>query len=138
LLDNVYYIYMMLIVRFILTLGILVACVAVISIVWPRFTNKPRPAPLTQIYEAVKQTPLGEQTANVLGVTTDTVPPMDIQVVAGDIFKAAANSAKQKAQEFMISRVLIQFMKQYENLSDNDKTFVRANICQPEATQSAR
>ena len=46
--------------------------VSVVSVLWPRFSDTPPPAPIATIGNIVSQTPVGQAIENVLGASTQS------------------------------------------------------------------
>ncbi|KKU80876.1 MAG: hypothetical protein UY08_C0007G0014 [Candidatus Gottesmanbacteria bacterium GW2011_GWA1_47_8] len=58
------------------SLLLMLATVAGGSIIWPKFSNQPRPEPLEQIHNVVKDTSLGKSFATILGVSSQSAEPL--------------------------------------------------------------
>lgn len=111
------------------------AAISIASLLWPKFTTKPSPPALTQVRQAVEQTPLGKQAADVLGVS-DNQPtaPVNIKDWAVAQGNAIVSNIAESASQVVVSQVAKQIVGQVSTLPDSQKTELRQILC---ATQSA-
>lgn len=110
--------------------GVLV--VAVMSVVWPRFSTDPRPEALTRVHDAVLETPLGMNLENVLGVSADSSgQPMSVSAVVATGTNAVVDAVKKSAQRAVTSKILESLAGQFQHLTDEEKAAFRAQICEP-------
>ncbi len=109
--------------------------ISVASLLWPKLTSKPSPAALSQVRQAVEQTPLGKQAADVLGVT-DNQPttPINVQDWAVAQGNAIVSSIAQSASQAVVSQVVKQIVGQVNTLPDSQKAELQQILC---ATPSA-
>lgn len=109
--------------------------ISIASLLWPKITDKPSPAPLTQVRKLVEQTPIGKQAADVLGVS-DTAPsgPINVRDWAVAQGNAIVSNIEQKASQAVMSQVVSQIVTQIDKLPDPQKQELQQVLC---ATQSA-
>lgn len=113
----------------------LVIGVAGASLLWPKFTNKPIPAPLAQVRSVVQQTPLGQQASQVLGESTDGHPgPVNLSEWAATQGNAIVTNIEQSASHAVVSGVVRQLIGQIDTLPQDQKAQLQQILC---ATQSA-
>jgi len=120
-------------IRFIAVLALSAAAVGVGSVAWPRFTDKPRPELLEKAYTITKNTPLGEKTAQVLGVT-DSIQPIDPAKFANTLVSSASSVVEKKVETIIATQAVLQLMRQINKLDPSQQEEIRSLIC---STQSA-
>ena len=101
------------------------------SLLWPKFTTAPRPKLLQQVHDVVVKTPPGEQAAQVLGVSTDDVQPINLGEVANTIVANIKTAAQKRAQTIIMAQVTAQLTNQYEKLSKDQQVQLQQIICKP-------
>lgn len=110
-----------------------VAAVTLASLLWPKFSNRPRPEPLTKVREMVVETPLGREVASLLGVADESgVGSVDLTTTAASLAGSVASTVSQKAQETVVSGIVTQMLRQYETLPQPQKEKVQEAVCQSE------
>ena len=116
--------------QFILTLAASVAVISGTSLLWPRFTSKPSPEPLTKVREVVLQTDVGRQAAQILGVSdTNTIEPVNVSSVAGSVVSNALTNVQQQVQDAATREVIIQVVKKIETLNPSQQEEIKKAIC---------
>lgn len=119
--------------RFILALTIGVTALGSGSLMWPRLTDRPRPKALQSVHDLVLRTSVGQNAANVLGVTDEAnVEPINIGSVVGGAVLGAKTAVQNRLRTMIVGNAVNQLNRQFENLSDDQKTFVRQALCEPE------
>ncbi len=107
---------------------------ALASLLWPRFSDQPRPAALNQIRDMVMRTPLGFQTATVLGVSDESnLQRFNMQSTMGDLTASAASAVQQRAQTILTIQAVKQLSQQFKQLPPDQQEQIKQIICQPEA-----
>lgn len=120
-------------VKFIVVLVIAFFIAGFVSIAWPYITTAPRPAPLTALYSVVSQTPLGENTARVLGASTNgSTTPINISTVGKSVTSSVVAAAQHKAQEIITTHAVRELTKQFQTLPDDQKKQIQEVICKPQ------
>lgn len=95
-------------------IGLAIA-LSVSSLLWPKVTSKPMPDALVQVKHAVEQTPIGKQTADVLGVSDDQTPePINIGDWAVAQGNAIISNITESATDAVVSSVAKQIGKNEE------------------------
>ena len=103
-----------------------------VSLLWPKLTTQQRPAVLTQLRSAVIKTPLGNEMAQVLGVTDEThTEPINVSSAAASVVSSLTATVEQKAQQAVAERVAQQLVKQFDQLSADQKKQIKEMICKP-------
>lgn len=129
---------MFLIGRFIVGLLFTGVVLSLVSIGWPRFTTSSRPEPLQKVHDAVKDTPLGRQVSQVLGVSTEENPkPIDVQSLIVQMKDWAAGKIQEKTDEVITRQAINQINQRFNRLSEKEKMILHAAIC-GEASSSAK
>jgi len=101
------------------------------SLVWPRVTSQPRPQLLQEVHDAVIKTPQGEQAAQVLGVTTDNVQPVNLGQIAGTIGNDIKTAAQKRAQTIITAQIVGQLSNGYDKLPKDQQQQLQQIICKP-------
>ncbi|MBU1327434.1 hypothetical protein KKB64_02960 [Patescibacteria group bacterium] len=120
-----------------LAAALIVGIIAIgVSLLWKRFTDRPRPPPITQLHEMILNTELGQGAASVLGVEDDErVKKIDPVSLTNSIMNDVIKSVEIKLKETVTQQVTTQLIKQYENLPENQQSAMKEMICKP-ATSS--
>ncbi len=116
---------------FVLALVVSVFTLSGGSLLWPKFTAAPRPQLLQQVHDIVVKTPPGEQAAQVLGVSTDDVQPINLGEVANSVVTNIKTAAQKRAQTIIMAQVTSQLTNQYEKLSKDQQEKLQQIICTP-------
>lgn len=104
--------------------------ISIASLVWPKVTAQPRPKQLTQVREMVMQTQVGQNMAQVLGVTDeDSVKPMSVGEFVQEQATAVVSNVADSAQHAVTSQVLVQLAKKFNELPKEEQDQFRALIC---------
>ncbi|MBI3560007.1 hypothetical protein HY087_02685, partial [Candidatus Gottesmanbacteria bacterium] len=75
--------------------------VAVGSLVWPRFTNKPQPQALEQVRNTVLGTQIGQSAAELLGARSDGGKPLNFSDTVSSAAGVVTSSVEQKVQQII-------------------------------------
>lgn len=103
-----------------------------VSLLWKKFTDRPRPEPITQLHDMVLNTKLGQDAASVLGVEDDErVKKIDPVSLTNSIMNDVIRSVEIKLKETVTQQVTTQLIKQYENLPEGQRSAMKEMICQP-------
>lgn len=102
------------------------------SLLWPRITSEPRPEALTKIREITIETSVGQNLAAVLGVTDEAgITPTNVNDVVTTGANVAIDAVTKSAQHAVTTRLMETFIKQFNDLSEDEKATFRAQICAP-------
>lgn len=106
--------------------------ISIASLVWPKVTTQPRPKQLTQVREIVMQTQVGQNMAQVLGVTDEAaVKPMSVGEFVQEQATAVVSNVADSAQHAVTSQVLMQLAKKFNALPKDEQEQFRTLICAP-------
>lgn len=109
--------------------------ISIASLVWPKVTAQPRPKQLTQVREMVMQTQVGQNMAQVLGVTDEaSVKPMSVGEFVQEQATAVVSNVADSAQHAVTSQVLVQLSRKFNELPKDQQEQFRAFICVPPVT----
>ncbi len=104
------------------------------SLIWPRLTKQPRPAPLQQVRDVVVKTPVGQQAANVLGVSDDkNVQPIDVAKAISGAIGAGEQAVAQRIQYVIVQKAVNQLESQIDKLPKDQRSQIRQQLCTPPA-----
>ncbi len=110
--------------------------VSTASLIWPRFTEQPRPPQLEKVREVVMQTPVGQQAATVLGVAdSGSIEPINISSLAGTLTQQAGSAVTEKVAQEVTSRAVSQIISQIDKLPEDQRQILQSAICQPTPQQ---
>lgn len=99
--------------KFVSVFGIALIALVLVTLLWPRFSDAPRPQPLARLNEIIRGTPAGQNAAAVLGVSTDeNVQKLTPQVIIGSIVTAAEN----RALDIVITNVVRTITQRFRDL----------------------
>ncbi len=102
------------------------------SILWPRLTNQPRPAPLEQVHNIVKDTSLGKSLARVLGVSqTQSVEPVNVTLEASKLTASIMKTAKERTAKIVVTQAVKQVISQIGNLPASQQAQIHELLCSP-------
>jgi hypothetical protein len=123
--------------RFILALAVAITALGSGSLLWPRLSDEPRPKALQTVHDLVLKTTVGQNAANVLGVSDEAnVQKIDFGVMASSAIGSAKSAVQQRVRTVVVTNAVNQLDRQFDNLSDEQKTYVRRAICEPQDTSS--
>lgn len=105
--------------------------VAAGSIAWPRITNQPRPEPLDQVNNFVKDTSLGKSFANFLGVSSPSAEPINVASEASKLTANIIKSAQERAAKIVVTQAVRGLLAQIGNLPPEDQTQIHDLLCTP-------
>ena len=102
------------------------------SLAWPRLTSQPAPKILQDVKNIVIKTPIGAQTANVLGVSDEThIKPINLGEVATGAVGQVKTAVENRIQAIIVGNAVNQLHQQFERLSPDQKTQIQEIICKP-------
>lgn len=107
------------------------AGVALISILWPKFTARPEPQALEQIRNTVLGTEIGQKATALLGVTNDHPQPLNFSDTVSSVAGMVTTSVEQKVSQIVSDQVAAQVIKQYQQLPEIQQDHVVEMICKP-------
>ncbi len=119
------------IIKYILVAMIGAGVVALVSLLWPKFTVKPEPQALEQVRNTVLGTEIGQNTANLLGVSNNGGQVLNISDTVSSVAGAITSSVEERVQSIISEQVAAQVVKQYEQLPVPQQDLVTEIICKP-------
>jgi hypothetical protein len=119
--------------RFFLALSVAIVALGSGSLMWPRLSDKPRPKVLQDIHDLVLKTSVGQNAANVLGVSDESnVQKLDFGVMASTAVTNTKTAVQNRVRTVVVTNAVNQLNRQFDNLSEDQKTYVRQAICEPQ------
>jgi hypothetical protein len=86
------------------------------------------------VHDLVLKTSAGQNAANVLGVSDEAnVQKPDFGQMASGAVGGAKSALQQRVRTVVVTNAVNQLNRQFDNLSDDQKTYVRQAICEPES-----
>lgn len=100
-------------VKFVSVFGITLLLLMLVTLMWPRFFDVPRPGPLASLNAFLRNTPVGQNTANVLGVSTeDSVQKLTPQSIVASV----VTTAEQRALDVAITHIVREITRRFRDL----------------------
>lgn len=107
--------------------------VSIASLVWPRLTVQPRPAPLEKVREIVIQTEIGKNAAEILGVASpSSVTRINPSQIARTAVESVVTTVEKRAQEVVVENAVKQLSNQFNGLPQEQKQQIQSVICKPQ------
>lgn len=119
------------IIKYVLVASASAGVVALISLLWPRFTTKPKPQSLESVRSAVFGTEIGKNAADLLGVSQGDIKPINLSDAVSSVAGAVTSSVEQKVAQIVSDQVASQVVKQYNQLPVPQQDRVVEMICKP-------
>lgn len=119
------------IIKYALVAMIGAGVVALVSLLWPKFTVKPEPQALEQVRSTVLGTEIGQNAANLLGVANNGGQVLNLSDTASSVAGAITSSVEERVQSIIAEQIAAQVVKQYEQLPAAQQTHVTEIICKP-------
>lgn len=119
------------IIKYTLVVMIGAGVVALVSLLWPKFTVKPEPQVLEQVRNTVLGTEVGQNTASLLGVTNSGGQVLNLSDTVSSVAGAITSSVEERVQSVISEQVAAQVVKQYEQLPEAQQIIVTEIICKP-------
>ena len=130
---------MELVVQLVLAIAVFGVTLSGGSLVWPKITSAARPKLLQEVHDSVIKTPIGNQAANVLGVTDDkTVQPINLGNIANNAWNGIKNAAQKRATTIVMSQVTQQLNNQYQKLPKDQQKTLQEIICKTATSSASR
>lgn len=118
--------------RFFLALMVAVTTFAGGSLLWPRLTTRPRPKLLQDVHDLVLRTPVGQHSADVLGVSDETtVEPINIGAVVGSVVNGAKTAIQKRVQTVVVTNAVNSLSRRFESLPPEQKEQIQEILCKP-------
>ena len=87
------------------------------------------PPRLEAVRKAVLGTEIGQNTAQFLGVSEDSVTPIDVSQTVSSVAGVVTSSVEQRVSKIVSDQIAAQVVKQYEQLPVLQKDQVMEIIC---------
>lgn len=116
---------------------IIVSIVAVIvlgggSLLWVRFTARPRPKLLQDVRDTVINTAAGRQAADALGVSNESeVTPINVGQTVTSGVSGVKQAVQDRIQTIIVQNAVRQLEERLEHLSPQQQKYVQEIICTP-------
>ncbi|HUD20221.1 MAG TPA: hypothetical protein VMR81_07295 [Patescibacteria group bacterium] len=120
--------------NFIFALIVSVITLAGGSLLWPRLTAQKRPSIIQQVHDVVLKTSIGEQSANVLGVSDEAhVKPLNAGQIVSGVVGAAEGAVQSRIQTIIVKNAVNQLTAQFDKLPADQKQEIQQALCKPPA-----
>ena len=120
------------VIQFILAIAVATTSLAGGSLVWPRFTSQERPKLLQEVHDLVIRTPVGQETAQVLGVSDEThVEPINVGQAVGAAFNGVRTAVQNRVQTIIVGNAVNQLSAQFDRLPIEQKEQIQQILCKP-------
>jgi len=118
--------------QFILSTAISLSILAGGSIAWPRITTAPRPKLLDDVHNMVMRTPVGQQTANVLGVSDEqNIQPINVSAIVFGGLNSVKDAVQQRVQATIVGNAVNELNRRFDSLPVEQKQQIQSIICRP-------
>jgi hypothetical protein len=118
--------------RFIMAVTVAITALGSGSLMWPRLTDRPRPTFLQTVHDMVRKTSVGQNAANVLGVSDEAnIQKIDVGQMASSAVSNAKAAVQNRVRTVVVTNAVNQLNMQFANLSEEQQTYVRQAICEP-------
>jgi hypothetical protein len=120
------------VMQFILALAVAATSLAGGSLVWPRLTTQARPKLLQNVHDVVIKTPVGQQTAQVLGVSNEAqVEPINIGKTVAGAVEGVRGAIQNRVQTVVVGNAVNQLTTQFDRLPQEQKENIQQILCKP-------
>lgn len=107
--------------------------VSAISLLWPRLTAQPRPAPLEKVHEIILGTQVGQEAAETLGVASPSaITPINPGQIARSVVETVVTTVEKRTQEVVVKNAVKQLNNQFDQLPQEQKQQIQSIICKPQ------
>lgn len=103
--------------------------VGLLSLVWPRFTAQTEPEALRIVRDNVLGTEIGKNTAHLLGVSDESIEPINLSDTVASVAGVVTSSVEQKVFQIVSDQVASQVIKQYQQLPIPQQERVVEIVC---------
>ena len=118
-------------INFILALAVATTSLAGGSLIWPRLTTQPRPQLLEEVHNVVLKTQVGQETANVLGVSDERhVTPISPGQVAASALLGIKNAVQRRVTTVIVGNAINQLRSRFDGLPSGQQQEIRQIFCQ--------
>lgn len=123
--------------KFVSVVGIGIIVVSLLSLLWPRITNQPRPEFLSRYRSFLLATSVGQQAATVLGVSNEaSVAPFSLTTASDSV----RTVVKQRVNDVILTHAIREISKRFKELpAENQSKVLEAlttAVTEPEASPS--
>lgn len=120
------------VIQFVLAIAVATTSLAGSSLVWPRLTNQERPKLLQEVHDIVIRTPVGQETAQVLGVSDEaTVEPINVGQIVSGALNGVKTAVQNRVQTIIVGNAVNQLSSQFDRLPKEQKTQIQQILCKP-------
>ena len=116
-------------IKFVITLLVIAVMLSAVAVGWPKLTSQPRPVALARVNDFVKDTSVGKNIALALGITDQSIEPINVASVASSLAQGIAKAAAGRAQHIVVTQAVRQLASQFDALSKSDKEQIQGLIC---------
>ena len=123
------------IVQFVIAAVVAAVSVTSGSLLWPRFTDQPRPQVLERVKEAALTTEAGKNAALVLGVSDEKQIQkirIDQMIVSG--IDGVKNSLTARIETILVTQAVRELSRQFDKLPADQRTYIQEALCKPSPT----
>ncbi len=102
------------------------------SLLWPRLTKQPAPPLVEETKQAILQTSLGQEAAEILGVRDqENIQPINPAAVVQNAISTVTQALEQRATQIVIQQAVTQLQNQLDKLSPEQKQEIQDQLCKP-------
>lgn len=120
------------VIQFILAIAVATTSLAGGSLLWPRLTTQERPKLLQEVHDIVIRTPVGQETAQVLGVSDEAhVEPINVGQAVGAAVNGIKTVVQNRVQTIIVGNAVNQLSAQFDRLPKEQKVQIQQILCKP-------
>lgn len=120
------------VIQFVLAIAVATTSLAGGSLVWPRLTTQERPKLLQEVHDIVIRTPLGQETAQVLGVSDEAaIEQINVSQIVGGAINGVKTAVQNRVQTIIVGNAVNQLSSQFDRLPKEQKTQIQQILCKP-------
>lgn len=119
-------------INFIFALVIATTTLAGGSLVWPRFTPNERPKLLQEVHDVVLKTSIGQESANVLGVSDEKhIQPINFGQMVYSAVNGVKDAIQNRIRTVIVGNAVNQLSSQFDHLPRDEKLQIQQALCKP-------
>lgn len=118
--------------RFILACMVAITALGSGSLMWPRLSDKPRPKVLQNVHDLVLRTEVGQNAANVLGVSDEAnVQKINFGEIASRAVGNARTAVQNRVRTVVVTNAVNSLSRRFDALPVEQKEQIQQILCKP-------
>ncbi|MFC1646930.1 hypothetical protein ACFL1A_01470 [Patescibacteria group bacterium] len=126
----------MFILRYFVVIVVFTILSTVISVGWPKYIGSSRPQVIEQVHNVVKDTPLAQNTASVLGISDEkNIEPIDYRILARDTLSGGVGVLEKKVTQIVAHQTFVQIISNIDKMNENQIETIREVVCEEKKSE---